>query len=193
MNSQVTASPPPPSNGVELGKTQNVVPPPRSQVPPTTSTNPRKTLNFEAGRGKESGDPSLQGGGPSPLPTPSSPPSKANQPGMLNGANQERPRIPQISLDAGHLARQPRPRPVGSGPLGRPAQAESKKEKQSPTGGPEVPDPGRPHSWRLVLPSQGALTTPVHRSCQGNQNLGPASQRHLSSWTLEKGCQQKQE
>ena len=145
MNSQVTASPPPPSNGVELGKTQNVVPPPRSQVPPTTSTNPRKTLNFEAGRGKESGDPSLQGGGPSPLPTPSSPPSKANQPGMLNGANQERPRIPQISLDAGHLARQPRPRPVGSGPLGRPAQAESKKEKQSPTGGPEVPDPGRPH------------------------------------------------
>lgn len=50
-----------------------------------------------------------------------------------------------------------------------------------------------PTSWRLVLPSQGALTTPVHRSCQGNQNLGPASQRHLSSWTLEKGCQQKQE
>ena len=130
MNSQVTASPPPPSNGLELGKTPNVVPSPRSQVPPTTtSRTPR--LNLEAGRGKA--------GGASPLPTPSSPPSKANQAGMLNGANQERPRIPQISLDAGH----PRPRPVGSGPLGRPAQAE--KEKQSPTGGLEVPDPGRPH------------------------------------------------
>ena len=151
MNSQVTASPPPPSNGVELGKTQNVVPSPRTQVParsrtpqkPTTSRAPEKPLNLE-GRGKESGKPS-QAGEPSPLPTPSSPPSKANQPGMLNGANQERPRIPQISLDAGHLAPHPRPRPVGSGPLGRPALAESKKEKQSPTGGPEVPDPGRPH------------------------------------------------
>merc|ERR1719397_1763207 len=151
MNSQVTASPPPPSNGVELGKTQNVVPSPRTQVPtrsrtpqkPTTSRAHEKPLNF-GGREKESEDPS-QAGRPSPLPTPSSPPSKANQPGMLNGANQERPRIPQISLDAGHLAPHPRPRPVGSGPLGRPALAESKKEKQSPTGGPEVPDPGRPH------------------------------------------------
>ena len=39
-----------------------------------------------------------------------------------------------------------------------------------------------PTSWRLVLPSQGALTTPVHKSCQGNQNLR----------TLERGCQRKQ-
>ena len=144
MNSQVTAaSPPPPSNGLELGKTPNVVPSPGTEVPTTSRTKP---LNSK-GRGKESEDPSLQASRPSPLPTPSSPPSKANQPGMLNGANQERPRIPQISLDAGHLARDPRPRPVGSGPLGSlpPAQPESKKEKQSPTGGPEVPDPGRAH------------------------------------------------
>ena len=50
-----------------------------------------------------------------------------------------------------------------------------------------------PTSWRLVLPSQGALTTPVHQSCQGNQNLSLASQRHPSCWTLERGYQQEEE
>ena len=50
-----------------------------------------------------------------------------------------------------------------------------------------------PTSWRLVLPSQGALTTPVHKSCQGNQNLSPASQKHPSCWTLERGYQQEEE
>ena len=162
MNAQVTVkSPLPPlsSNGLELGKTLNVVPSPRPQTPTSTMrTIDGNPLSFE-GSGKKSGEPS-PGGGPNPLPTPSPPPSKANQPGMLNGANQERPGIPPISLDAGH----PRPRPVGStgDPLGRqPAQPASKK--QSPPGGrrrPQpVPDPGRPQQ---LAP---CTTGPPHHSC----------------------------
>ena len=102
----------------------------------------------------------------SPLPTPSTRPSKANQPGMLNGANQEGPRIPEISLGPGHPARAP-----GTGPHhiepGAPGMGSPGKAGESGAGGKEPEGPGH-------LAPCGPGEECREQSCTQENNCHPA-------------------